>query len=145
MKQKTNIITRAEAKRLCPHKAENCHGRTVMTDGPNGEAVGFPCEPCIMDTMRVETEIYKLRLQYIERIIWDFFNNESDMLLKSTPETYLGYIKGANNLAKNTAGLIAVALAENDCKLLEREVARLDRKVEEIAREAGDKEEVAHA
>lgn len=49
VKTKTNIITRAEAQRLCPHKAETCHGRTVRTNVPKDVAVGFPCEPCIMD------------------------------------------------------------------------------------------------
>lgn len=145
MKPKTNIITRAEAKRLCPHKGEKCHGRTVLTYGPNDVAVGFPCEPCIMDTLKAETDLLKLRFQYIERIIWEFGHNESDLLIESRPETYLGYVKGANAMAKNTSAWILAALAETDAKLLEREVARLNRKVDENASKASDGEEVANA
>ena len=143
MKTKTNIITRAEAKRLCPHKAEKCHGRNVMAEGPNGEDVGYACEPCIMDALKAETDLFKLRFKYIERIIWEFGHNEFDLLIESTPETYLRYVKGANNLAKNAAGLIAVALTETDCKLLEREVERIGRKIKENV--CKSRKEVAHA
>ena len=144
MKPKTNIITRAEAQRLCPHKGETCHGRTVRTDGPKDVAVGFPCEPCIMDVLKAETDLFKLRFQYIERLIWVFGHDEIDMLLASKPETFVGYVKGANTLAKNTAALISSALAETDSLFMKHAIARLNRSVRNAAKDAREQTEVAH-
>lgn len=95
--------------------------------------------------LKAETDVFKLRFQYIERLIWAFGHDESDMLIESTPETFVGYVKGANTLAKNTAALISSALDETDGLFMNHEIARLNKAVRNAAKDARKQTEVTHA